>query len=63
MKGVLPVTALFVDIGGVLLNDGWDHIARRKVAKHFNLDWAEMDTLHRMAFELTRRASLLSKSI
>ena len=46
-----PITTLFVDIGGVLLNNGWDHIARKKVAKHFNLNWPEMDQLHRMAFE------------
>ena len=58
MKRALPITALFLDIGGVLLNDGWDHIARRKVAKHFNLDWAEMDTLHRMAFETHEEGKL-----
>jgi putative hydrolase of the HAD superfamily len=51
MRSARRVTTLFVDIGGVLLNNGWDHLARRQVAKHFKLDWAEMDTLHRMAFE------------
>jgi putative hydrolase of the HAD superfamily len=51
MKRALPITALFLDIGGVLLNDGWDHIARRKVAKHFNLEWAEMEERHRLTFE------------
>jgi putative hydrolase of the HAD superfamily len=53
-----PVTTLFVDIGGVLLNNGWDHIARGQVAKHFKLDWAEMDTLHRMAFETHEEGKL-----
>jgi putative hydrolase of the HAD superfamily len=51
MRSARRVTTLFVDIGGVLLNNGWDHLTRRQVAKHFKLDWAEMDTLHRMAFE------------
>ena len=51
MKGALPVTTLFVDVGGVLLNNGWDHIARRKVAKHFNLQWSEMEARHRLTFE------------
>jgi putative hydrolase of the HAD superfamily len=54
----MPIRTLFVDIGGVLLNNGWDHIARRKVARHFNLDWAEMDTLHRMAFETHEEGKL-----
>jgi putative hydrolase of the HAD superfamily len=51
MKRSVPVTTLFVDIGGVLLNNGWDHIARRKVAKHFNLPWSEMEARHRLTFE------------
>jgi len=58
MRSVPPVTTLFVDIGGVLLNDGWDHLARAQVAKHFKLDWAEMDTLHRMAFETHEEGKL-----
>jgi putative hydrolase of the HAD superfamily len=53
-----PITTLFVDIGGVLLNNGWDHIARKKVAKHFNLNWPEMDQLHRMAFETHEEGKL-----
>ena len=40
------VTALFIDIGGVLLTNGWDHHARRRAAKHFKLDWAEMQERH-----------------
>jgi putative hydrolase of the HAD superfamily len=46
------VKTLFLDIGGVLLNNGWDHIARRAVAKHFELDWAEMEARHRLTFEV-----------
>ena len=29
MKRAIPITTLFLDIGGVLLTDGWDHHARR----------------------------------
>jgi putative hydrolase of the HAD superfamily len=47
----MPITALFLDVGGVLLNNGWDHQARRWAAKNFNLEWAEMEDRHRLTFE------------
>ena len=46
MKKIIPITTLFLDIGGVLLNDGWDHHARKRAAKHFKLNWAEMEQRH-----------------
>src|ERR1019366_5655061 len=58
MKRALSIATLFVDIGGVLLNDGWDHIARRKVAKHFKLEWAEMEERHRLTFETHEEGTL-----
>ena len=54
----MPITTLFLDIGGVLLNNGWDHIARRNVAKHFNLAWAEMEGRHRLTFETHEEGKL-----
>ena len=45
-----PITALFVDIGGVLLTNGWDHHARRRASKNFNLNWAEMEDRHGLNF-------------
>jgi putative hydrolase of the HAD superfamily len=51
MKRPLPITKLFVDVGGVLLTDGWDHLARKRAAKHFKLEWADMDGRHRLVFE------------
>ena len=51
MKRSTEITTLFVDIGGVLLTDGWDHHARRRAAKHFKLDWAEMEDRHDLNFE------------
>ena len=46
----MPIKALFVDIGGVLLTDGWGHEARDRAAKVFGLDFDEMETRHRAAF-------------
>ena len=54
----MPITTLFLDIGGVLLTNGWDHIARRRVAKHFQLDWAEMEERHRLTFEIHEEGKL-----
>jgi hypothetical protein len=42
MKKATRITRIFLDIGGVLLTDGWDHLARRRTAKNFKLEWAEM---------------------
>ena len=45
------IKTLFLDIGGVLLNNGWDHLARRRAAKHFKLNRAEMEQRHGLNFE------------
>jgi putative hydrolase of the HAD superfamily len=58
MKTNRPIKTLFLDIGGVLLTNGWDHIARRRTAKHFKLDWAEMDQQHRLVFETHEEGKL-----
>ena len=52
MKRSAPITALFLDVGGVLLNNGWDHHARRRAAKHFKLDWAGMEQRHSLNFNI-----------
>jgi putative hydrolase of the HAD superfamily len=41
-------TCLFVDIGGVLLSNGWDHHFRQRAAANFNLDWSEMEERHQL---------------
>ena len=43
-------TCLFLDIGGVLLTDGWDRHARKRAATHFRLDWAEMEDRHQLTW-------------
>ena len=44
------ITTLFLDIGGVLLSDGWGHEFRHKAATHFNLDVPEMEARHKLFF-------------
>jgi putative hydrolase of the HAD superfamily len=51
MKKSVPINALFLDIGGVLLTNGWDHHERRRAAKHFKLGWTEMEERHALNFE------------
>jgi putative hydrolase of the HAD superfamily len=45
------ISALLVDIGGVLLTDGWGHTFRKRAVKEFNLDWVEMENRHGMVLE------------
>jgi HAD superfamily hydrolase (TIGR01509 family) len=52
------VTTLFLDIGGVLLTDGWDRHARRRAAKAFKLDGAEMEERHHTTFETYEEGKL-----
>jgi putative hydrolase of the HAD superfamily len=51
MEKSAPIKTLFMDIGGVMLTNGWDHHARRRAAKHFKLGWAEMEERHSLNFE------------
>ena len=51
MKRAIPITTLFLDIGDVLLTDGWDHNARKRAAKTFKLEWSGMEQRHRDTFE------------
>jgi putative hydrolase of the HAD superfamily len=45
------ISALFLDIGGVLLTNGWDRTARHAAAQKFDLDWDEMDERHHLTFD------------
>lgn len=47
----MPITCLFLDIGDVLLTDGWDRKARGRAAAAFKLDLAEINERHRLTFE------------
>jgi len=52
------VTALFVDIGGVLLTNGWDRPMRKRAAGTFGLDYAEMDERHHLTFDTYEEGKL-----
>jgi putative hydrolase of the HAD superfamily len=58
MKRAFPITTLFLDIGGVLLTDGWDHKARRRAAMHFRLKFAEMEDRHHLTFDTYEEGKL-----
>jgi len=44
------VTALFWDVGGVILTNGWDRRSRAAAAKKFGIDWEEFEDRHDLAF-------------
>lgn len=44
------ITTLFLDIGGVLLTNGWDRESREKAAQTFRIDYQEMDERHNLIF-------------
>ncbi len=48
MQKAPAITCLFVDIGGVLLSDGWGRESRKLAAEHFKLDAAEMEDRHQL---------------
>lgn len=45
------ITTLFVDIGGVLLTNGWGHESRYLATQTFGLDGAELETRHRLTVD------------
>jgi putative hydrolase of the HAD superfamily len=45
-----PLKILFLDVGGVLLTNGWGHESRQRAAEQFGFDYLEMDVLHDFMF-------------
>src|SRR5580658_8700042 len=58
MTKKLAITCLFVDIGGVLLSNGWDHPVRKRAAEYFKLDLAEIDDRHHLTFDTYEEGKL-----
>lgn len=58
MRKKTGITYLFVDIGGVLLTDGWDHHARKRAATKFKLELPEMENRHHLNFETYEEGKL-----
>lgn len=61
MTKVPAITCLFVDIGGVLLTNGWDHNARARAATTFKLDRAELEDRHHLNFDTFEQGKLTLK--
>jgi putative hydrolase of the HAD superfamily len=47
----LAITTLFVDIGGVLLTNGWGYQSRKLAADTFGLNLAELEERHHLTFD------------
>ena len=58
MKRAIPITTLFLDVGGVLLTDGWDRHARKRAATNFKLELGEMEERHHLTFETYEEGKL-----
>jgi putative hydrolase of the HAD superfamily len=61
MKPSTEITTLFLDIGGVLLTDGWDHHARKRAATKFKLKLDEMEDRHHLTFDTYEEGKLTLK--
>ena len=51
MKRATPITTLFLDVGGVLLTNGWGHQSRALAARAFDLNLEEMEDRHHLTFD------------
>jgi putative hydrolase of the HAD superfamily len=58
MKGSSSITTLFLDIGGVLLTNGWNHLARRRAAAKFKLELADLEDRHHLTFDTYEQGKL-----
>jgi putative hydrolase of the HAD superfamily len=52
------ITCLFLDIGGVLLTNGWDHHACKRAATNFKLELTEMEERHHLTFDTYEEGKL-----
>jgi putative hydrolase of the HAD superfamily len=58
MTASAPIATLFLDIGGVLLTNGWDHNIRTRAAENFSLDYEEMNERHHLTFDTYEEGKL-----
>lgn len=56
--GDKKLKVLFLDIGGVLLTNGWGHQSRQKAAAHFGFDHDAMDHRHDLVFNVYEEGKL-----
>lgn len=58
MQNQSPFSTLFLDIGGVLLSNGWDRAARKRAAAAFSLDLPEFEERHHLTFDTYEEGKL-----
>jgi len=54
----MKIKALFLDVGGVFLTNGWDHNSRKLACKKFGLDFEATEGLHRITFDTFERGKI-----
>lgn len=52
------ISVLFLDIGGVLLTNGWDAGMRKQAAERFGLDYPDMNARHLNAFPTLEKGKI-----
>lgn len=52
------ITHLFLDIGGVLLTNGWDHHSRKRAAMNFKLKFSDIEDRHHLIFEIYEKGKI-----
>jgi putative hydrolase of the HAD superfamily len=56
--GLAKITAVFWDVGGVLLTNAWDRTQRQQALQHFALDKREFDDRHDMLVSSFERGKI-----
>jgi len=54
----VKITTLLLDVGNVLLTNGWDRGMRRRAAELFQLDYDEMNERHHLTFDAFEQGKL-----
>lgn len=55
---ISQIKVIFLDIGGVLLTNGWGHVSRQKAASHFGFNYDEMNVLHHFIYNVFEIGSI-----
>ena len=58
MSSLNKITTLFIDIGGVILENGWDRGKRRRASELFGFDLKEMNERHHLTFDTYEEGKL-----
>ena len=58
MERPSDISVLFLDIGGLILTNGWDRAMRQRAAETFGLEFDEMNERHNLTFDTYERGLL-----